>query len=238
FTQFTVTVSGVPSPTTGRLAFRYFVENGGPNGVNSDYIGIDTFQFNGSCASPSPTATATATATFTPTATATATATATFTPTATATATATFTPTATATATATATFTPTATATATATATPAASPTPSPVPSGCVRSAGWWMNHPEAWCLETIQVGCTIYTQAQALSIMRHSTSGDKTYTLAQVLIAEKLNRQCRNSNSSCISQAEIDADNWLCMHPVGSGVTSCSSAWQQIKPTYNLMNK
>ena len=37
-----VTVSGLGSPTTGRLAFRYFVENGGPNGANSDYIGIDT----------------------------------------------------------------------------------------------------------------------------------------------------------------------------------------------------
>ena len=73
---------------------------------------------------------------------------------------------------------------------------------------------------------------------MRHSTSGDKTYSLAQVLIAEKLNRQCRNSNSSCIFQAEIDADNWLCMHPVGSGVSSSSAAWQQIKPTYNLLNK
>ena len=73
---------------------------------------------------------------------------------------------------------------------------------------------------------------------MRHSTSGDKTYTLAAVLIAEKLNRQCRNSNSSCITQAEIDADNFLCAHPVGSGVPSSSSAWQMIKPTYNLLNK
>ncbi len=27
---------------TGRFAFRYFVENGGPSGSNSDYIGIDT----------------------------------------------------------------------------------------------------------------------------------------------------------------------------------------------------
>ena len=54
WTQFTVTVSGVPSPTTGRLAFRYFVENGGPTGANSDYIGIDTFQFNGACG-PTPT---------------------------------------------------------------------------------------------------------------------------------------------------------------------------------------
>ena len=72
--QFTVTVSGVASPTTGRLAFRYFVENGGPGGVNSDYIGIDTFVFIGPCgAGGTPTPTATATATASPTATPTAT---------------------------------------------------------------------------------------------------------------------------------------------------------------------
>jgi hypothetical protein len=63
WTQFTVTVTGVPSATLGRLALRYFVENGGPTGVNSDYIGIDTFVFNGSCGptptpgTPTPTAT-------------------------------------------------------------------------------------------------------------------------------------------------------------------------------------
>ena len=45
WTQFNVTVTGVASPTLGRLAFRYFVENGGPSGANSDYIGIDTVVF-------------------------------------------------------------------------------------------------------------------------------------------------------------------------------------------------
>src|SRR4029079_4408662 len=44
WTQFTVTLSGIGSPTQGRLALRYFVENGGPSGANSDYIGIDTLQ--------------------------------------------------------------------------------------------------------------------------------------------------------------------------------------------------
>jgi len=41
WTQFTVNITGVPTPTSGRLAFRYFVENGGPSGANSNYIGID-----------------------------------------------------------------------------------------------------------------------------------------------------------------------------------------------------
>jgi hypothetical protein len=42
FTEFPLTISGLPGPTTGRVAFRYFVENGGPNGANSNFIGIDT----------------------------------------------------------------------------------------------------------------------------------------------------------------------------------------------------
>ncbi len=41
WTQYTITISGVPTPTPGRIAFRYFVEDGGPSGNNSDYIGID-----------------------------------------------------------------------------------------------------------------------------------------------------------------------------------------------------
>jgi hypothetical protein len=63
WTQFTVTISGVLPATAGRLAFRYFVENGGPNGTNSNYIGIDRAVYSIPCPSPTPTATATATAT-------------------------------------------------------------------------------------------------------------------------------------------------------------------------------
>lgn len=40
--NFTATISGLGGPTMGRFAFRYFVEDGGPNGIRSDYIGIDT----------------------------------------------------------------------------------------------------------------------------------------------------------------------------------------------------
>ncbi|MBL9030452.1 MAG: choice-of-anchor J domain-containing protein, partial [Phycisphaerae bacterium] len=47
WTQFTVTITGVPASTPGRLAFRYFVENAGPSGANSDYIGIDTAEYVG-----------------------------------------------------------------------------------------------------------------------------------------------------------------------------------------------
>ncbi len=45
WTKYTITVSGLPAPTSGRIAFRYFVTNAGINGSNSDYIGIDQVDY-------------------------------------------------------------------------------------------------------------------------------------------------------------------------------------------------
>jgi len=45
WTQYTITISGLPAPTSGRIAFRYFVPNAGPTGTNSDYIGIDQVNY-------------------------------------------------------------------------------------------------------------------------------------------------------------------------------------------------
>ena len=90
--------------------------------------------------------------------------------------------------------------------------------------------------METIQIGCTNYTQIEAIGIMRHSASHDKTYSLAQQLIAAKLNIACKQTNSSCIVDAITAADSFLCTHPVGSGVTANSAAWLSIKATYNLI--
>jgi hypothetical protein len=45
WTQYSVTISGLTAPTSGRFAFRYYVPNGGPSGLNSDYIGIDNFVY-------------------------------------------------------------------------------------------------------------------------------------------------------------------------------------------------
>ena len=45
WTQFTITLSGLAGPTSGRVGFRYFVELGGPTGDNSNFIGIDTFEY-------------------------------------------------------------------------------------------------------------------------------------------------------------------------------------------------
>jgi hypothetical protein len=45
WTQYTITISGLAGPTSGRIGFRYFVTDGGPNGNNSNYIGIDNFEY-------------------------------------------------------------------------------------------------------------------------------------------------------------------------------------------------
>src|SRR4029079_15317084 len=60
WTQYFIVLSGLGSPVKGRLAFRYFVESGGPNGPNSDYIGIDSVSYDchpTSTPTPAPTTT-------------------------------------------------------------------------------------------------------------------------------------------------------------------------------------
>ena len=45
WTMYTITISGLSAPSSGRLAFRYFVEGAGLSGTNSDYIGIDQVDY-------------------------------------------------------------------------------------------------------------------------------------------------------------------------------------------------
>ncbi len=54
WTQYSINISGLAGATVGRIAFRYFVEDGGPLGLRSDYIGIDEATFSGTVA-PVPT---------------------------------------------------------------------------------------------------------------------------------------------------------------------------------------
>ena len=108
--------------------------------------------------------------------------------------------------------------------------------AACVSTAGYWANHPGAWCVQTIQLGCQFYTPDQAIAIINNSTSGDKTYSLAAQLIGAKLNTDCSGTDSSCVALAIIAADAWLVLHPVGSGVTSNGAAWKQVKAAYNTL--
>ena len=45
WTKYTVTVTGMPVAKKSRVAFRYYVPNGGPLGANGLGVGIDKFEF-------------------------------------------------------------------------------------------------------------------------------------------------------------------------------------------------
>ena len=45
WTQFSAVLSGLAAPVSGRFAFHYSVTDAGPNGSNSDYIGIDDVSY-------------------------------------------------------------------------------------------------------------------------------------------------------------------------------------------------
>ena len=110
--------------------------------------------------------------------------------------------------------------------------------SGCALGVGYWKNHPEAWCLYRFLPNCDGYSQEQAIAIMRHNPSHDKTYSLAQQLFAAKLNISCIGSTSSCITSAIGQGENWLCRHRVGSDVTANSPAWQEISAIHTTLSQ
>lgn len=82
----------------------------------------------------------------------------------------------------------------------------------------------------SITLGSVTYTRAQAIAVIKQPTKGDQTYSLAQQLIAAKLN-VANGSNSSCISATIADADSFLTAHLVGSGVSGDSAAWTVGEP-------
>lgn len=92
--------------------------------------------------------------------------------------------------------------------------------------------------MQTIKIGCVVYTKDQAIAIMKQSTSTDMTYQMAAHLIAAKLNVDCAFNDRSCVQSAITAADNWLCNHPVGSKVKASSSDWQSISSTFDTLVK
>jgi hypothetical protein len=94
---------------------------------------------------------------------------------------------------------------------------------------GYWKNHTEVWTGVTI--GGVDYTADQASALMG-KVSKDKTYSLFSQLVAAKLNVAIGNDDS-CIAATIATADAWMSLHPVGSGVTASSTAWQQIAQSH-----
>lgn len=95
-----------------------------------------------------------------------------------------------------------------------------------VRTPGYWKNDKKPWPVTSITIGGITYTRAQADALMEAPTAGDKTYNMFEQLVAAKLN-VLSGAVATCIQDTIEDADTWMSNHPVGSGVTASSSAWQ-----------
>ncbi len=93
------------------------------------------------------------------------------------------------------------------------------------RTLGYWKNHPAAWPVSTITIGGIVYTKAQAITWMSTPVQGDKTKTMFAQLVSAKLNVIMGNE-SGCINGTIADADAWMTLHPVGSGVGGGTTAW------------
>lgn len=93
---------------------------------------------------------------------------------------------------------------------------------------GYWMNHPEAWPVPSIIIGGREYSRDLAISLMKASGGGDKTYTMFQALVAAKLNVLI-GCEHGCIDETIAAADNWMTAYFVGSGVSAggATSPWR-----------
>jgi hypothetical protein len=93
---------------------------------------------------------------------------------------------------------------------------------------GYWMNHPEAWPVDTIWIGDDDYSKEQAIAIMMMPVAGDKTLTMFPAFVAATLNTHPSLCNDfSCISNILMCAEAWLYDNPPLSIVPANSDAWQ-----------
>ena len=103
-----------------------------------------------------------------------------------------------------------------------------PDPSACVYTIGFWANHPELWPMTSLTLGKVTYTQAQLLAIMAQPVGGNGLVSLAQQLIAAKLNYAANPLNACYYATKAInEADaliGRLVIPPIGSGYLSPSS--------------
>jgi hypothetical protein len=98
---------------------------------------------------------------------------------------------------------------------------------------GYWMNHPEAWPVDTITIGGVTYSKGDAIGFIKAPVKGDKTLTMFPALVAAKLNVLIGNEDS-CIAATIAAADGWMTTYgPVGSGVPANSDAWKEGEPFY-----
>jgi hypothetical protein len=102
----------------------------------------------------------------------------------------------------------------------------------CTRTPGYWKTHPEAWPVDSIEIGGNTYTKEEAIELLWLPERGDKTKTLFRALVAAKLN-EAAGTDVSCVADDMDWADAWMAAHPVCSGVHGNTEAWYSGEPLY-----
>jgi hypothetical protein len=115
---------------------------------------------------------------------------------------------------------------------------PPPPPSNPgTGTIGYWKNHASAWPVDQIVIGGRTYSKSAAISIMKTSGKGDKTYDMFNQLVAAKLNVLIGN-DAECIDETIADADAWMTANPLGSKVKGGSSAWRTGEPLHGRLDQ
>jgi hypothetical protein len=103
---------------------------------------------------------------------------------------------------------------------------------------GYWMNHPDAWPVDEIEIGGKLYSKDLAIAHMKAPVKGNKLLTMFPALVAAKLNVAIGN-NASCIAGTIEDADDWMGMYGGhGEKVKANSAAWKDGEPLYIMLDK
>jgi hypothetical protein len=99
--------------------------------------------------------------------------------------------------------------------------------AGGTGTLGYWKTHPDAWPVQSITIGGITYTKAQAITWLGTSVGGDESIALFHQLVPAELNALVSN-NISCIFPIIQAADAWMAQYPVGSHISTSSTAGQQ----------
>jgi len=97
----------------------------------------------------------------------------------------------------------------------------------CMRTPGYWKNHPEAWPVDAITIGGVTYSKDMAIGIMNEPVGGDKFRTLFPALIAAELNVSECTPWCGRIYVAIDAARDWVADNAGSRPVKANSPAWQ-----------
>jgi len=91
----------------------------------------------------------------------------------------------------------------------------------CVKTQGYWKNHPSAWPVSSVKLGSIIYSKTQLLLIFNEPAAGNGLISLAHQLIAAKLNILSGAIAPSSVLGAIATADVMIgtkVVPPIGTG--------------------